>query len=141
MKIAGLDHIVLRTTRLEAMIGFYCDCLGCSVERETPAATGLTQLRAGNALIDLVQVDSELGRIGGEAPGLSGNNLDHFCLQLEPISTAEIAAHLDQHQLEHGGFEKRYGAQGYGLSVYIRDPDGNTVELRSTLPLNQQEQI
>ncbi|MEM7561967.1 MAG: VOC family protein [Pseudomonadota bacterium] len=134
MKIAGLDHIVLRTTRLEAMINFYCDFLGCEVERKTSEAIGLTQLRAGHALIDLVVVDSELGRIGGEAPNGTGNNLDHFCLQLEFISTDEIQAQLDQYGIEHDGFQKRYGAQGYGQSVYIKDPEGNTLELRSVQP-------
>ena len=129
--IAGLDHIVLRTTRLDSMLDFYCGVLGCSVERETPPETGLVQLRAGEALIDLVTVDSELGRMGGEPPGASGNNLDHFCLQLEPITEEEILSHLREHGVETGEFASRYGAQGQGNSLYIRDPDGNTVELRS----------
>ena len=115
------------------MLNFYCEVLGCKIERETPAETGLTQLRAGNALIDLVTVDSDLGKIGGGAPTKTENNLDHFCLQLTPISDAEISKHLGVHGIEAGEFEDRYGAQGLGNSIYISDPEGNTVELRSQL--------
>lgn len=130
-EIAGLDHIVLRTTRLAQMLDFYCGVLGCVVERETPAEIGLIQLRAGEALIDLVTVDSELGQMGGAPPTATGNNLDHFCLQLQPVTEADILSHLRAHGIEGGEFASRYGAQGQGNSLYIQDPDGNTVELRS----------
>ncbi|WP_448566862.1 VOC family protein [Thalassotalea ganghwensis] len=129
--ILGIDHIVLRTDKLDEMLSFYCDVLGCDVERETDDELGLTQLRAGNALIDLVDIDGKLGRQGGQAPTKKNNNLDHFCLQLAPVSEQEIEHHLTQHGISVPKFERRYGAQGYGLSVYINDPQGNTVELRS----------
>jgi catechol 2,3-dioxygenase-like lactoylglutathione lyase family enzyme len=130
IKVAGIDHIVLRTTKLAAMLHFYCDILGCIVERDTSADNGLTQLRAGNALIDLVIVDSELGRPGGGPPTEDRNNVDHFCLQIEPVPEQDIIAHLNAHGIETGSFEKRYGAQGFGNSIYISDPQNNTVELR-----------
>jgi glyoxylase I family protein len=133
MEIAGIDHIVLRTTKIEAMLDFYCRVLSCSVERETSAATGLTQLRAGNALIDLVVVDSELGKAGGGAPTQNENNLDHFCLQLKSISETDISKYLLSRGINAGNFADRYGAQGLGRSIYIEDPEGNTVELRSAL--------
>jgi len=133
IEIAGIDHIVLRTTKLKDMLEFYCNVLGCTVERETTVETGLTQLRAGSALIDLVNVDSDLGRMGGGAPTESENNLDHFCLQLKPISDIEIEKHLSEHGINEGSFHDRYGAQGVGKSIYIKDPEGNTVELRSQI--------
>jgi len=133
LEIAGIDHIVLRTTKLKDMLEFYCNVLGCTVERETTIETGLTQLRAGSALIDLVTVDSDLGRMGGGAPTESENNLDHFCLQLKPISEIEIEKHLSEHGINEGSFHDRYGAQGVGKSIYIKDPEGNTVELRSQI--------
>lgn len=133
IEIAGIDHIVLRTTKLKDMLEFYCNVLGCTVERETTIETGLTQLRAGSALIDLVNVDSDLGRMGGGAPTESENNLDHFCLQLKPISDIEIEKHLSEHGINEGSFHDRYGAQGVGKSIYIKDPEGNTVELRSQI--------
>ncbi|WP_286269746.1 VOC family protein [Thalassotalea hakodatensis] len=132
LKIKAIDHIVLRTNKLDEMLNFYCQVLGCHIERETEDSLGLTQLRAGNALIDIVTIDSELGQMGGAAPSDSGINVDHFCLQLELISEQDIAQHLKNHHIPFNGFERRYGAQGYGQSVYIKDPQGNTVELRST---------
>ncbi len=133
LEVAGIDHIVLRTTKLKDMLEFYCNVLGCTVERETTIEMGLTQLRAGSALIDLVTVDSDLGRMGGGAPTESENNLDHFCLQLKPISEIEIEKHLSEHGINEGSFHDRYGAQGVGKSIYIKDPEGNTVELRSQI--------
>ena len=135
IEIVAIDHIVLRTSKLEAMLYFYCDVLGCHIERKTSDTTGLTQLRAGGALIDIVTVNSELGRLGGDAPSDSGNNLDHFCLQLKPISEQSIKQHLLKFGINEGDFERRYGAQGYGQSIYIKDPEGNTVELRAQIPL------
>ena len=132
-EVAGIDHIVLRTTKLQVMLEFYTGVLGCQVERKTSPKTGLTQLRAGNALIDLVVVDSLLGKLGGSAPSHTGNNLDHFCLQLKPISEEEMIAHLESNGVEVGEFDDRYGAQGFGKSVYVKDPEGNVVELRSQI--------
>ncbi len=130
IRIRKVDHIVLRTANLPAMVAFYESVLGCQVERQLPPATGLVQLRAGDALIDLVAVDSELGRAGGAAPGPTGNNLDHFCLELEAITQDELRSWLASHGIEAGDFQTRYGATGFGPSVYIQDPDGNTIELR-----------
>jgi glyoxylase I family protein len=73
--IAGLDHVVLRTGRVDAMVGFYRDVLGCPVEK-VQEAFGLTQLRAGNTLIDLVDTDGPLGRSGGPPPSASARNMD-----------------------------------------------------------------
>jgi glyoxylase I family protein len=134
IKLTGIDHIVLRTTKLEAMLHFYCEILGCTIERDTSTDNGLIQLRAGNALIDLVIVDSELGRLGGGPPTAAENNVDHYCLQVEPIPELEIIAQLERQGVTTGTFEKRYGAQGYGNSIYISDPQGNTVELRERTP-------
>jgi len=133
MEIVGIDHLVLRTTKLADMLDFYCKILGCVVERETSAEVGLTQLRAGNALIDIVTVDSRLGKVGGGAPTKTENNLDHFCLQLKSISEDEIKRHLMDHGMDTGDFDERYGAEGLGTSLYINDPEGNVVELRSQI--------
>ncbi|BDX04952.1 VOC family protein [Planctobacterium marinum] len=133
LEITAIDHIVLRTSKLQQMLEFYCNVLGCTVERETSPENGLVQLRAGSALIDLVTVKSKLGKLGGEAPSATGNNMDHFCLQLKPISDAAIKLHLANFGITEGDFEQRYGAQGFGNSIYIKDPQGNTVELRSMI--------
>jgi catechol 2,3-dioxygenase-like lactoylglutathione lyase family enzyme len=130
IQIAGIDHIVLRTTRLAEMLSFYSGILGCHVERESTSEIGLTQLRAGNALIDLVTVESQLGEMGGGPPTSTENNVDHFCLQLIPVPEDAIRSYLESHGIKVGTFAERYGAQGLGNSIYIKDPEGNTVELR-----------
>jgi catechol 2,3-dioxygenase-like lactoylglutathione lyase family enzyme len=111
------------------MVRFYEEVLGCRVERALPAEIGLVQLRAGEALIDIVAVDSELGRAGGGPPTAGGNNLDHFCLRLEACEQQELHDWLAAHGVACE-FSTRYGAEGFGPSVYIKDPDGNTLELR-----------
>jgi len=130
IEILEIDHIVLRTTKLDEMLEFYIKVLGCMIERETPQETGLTQLRAGNALIDLVVVNSRLGAIGGGAPTKTERNVDHFCLQIKSMPEADIISHLENHKIKSGEFTSRYGAQGLGNSLYIQDPEGNGIELR-----------
>lgn len=127
--VRGLDHIVLRVEDVDAMIAFYGEVLGCPVERRQEEI-GLYQLRAGAALIDLVPIDGKLGRAGGAAPGIEGRNLDHLCLRVEPFDEAAIRRHLALHGVEAGSVESRYGAEGEGPSIYLLDPERNTVELK-----------
>lgn len=129
IRIAHIDHIVLRVANLDAMIAFYCDVLGCSVERRRDEI-GLIQLRAGSCLVDLVPVGGKLGMAGGAAPGREGRNLDHFCFRVEPFDEAAIRSHLAAKGVHAGDTESRYGAEGEGPSIYIQDPEGNTVELK-----------
>lgn len=129
LRIAGIDHLVLRTADVPRLVRFYVDVLGCTLEREQ-TTIGLTQLRAGNGLIDLVSLDGPLGRAGGAGPGAEGHNLDHFCLRIDPFDAEAIFAHLRIHHVDTGGVEQRYGAEGTGPSIYVKDPDGNTVELK-----------
>lgn len=128
-KIQAIDHIVLRVVDLDRMLAFYCDALGCAVERRKDDI-GLIQHRAGSAMIDLVPVDSELGRQGGVAPGAEGRNLDHFCLRIDPFDADSIRDHLAGFGIEAGPVKSRYGAEGLGPSIYIEDPEGNVVELK-----------
>lgn len=129
IRIREIDHLVLRTERLESMIAFYTEVLGMAVERRVDGI-GLVQLRAGGSLVDLVPVSGELGRKGGAAPGVEGRNLDHFCVRVEPFDEAAIRAQLQTLGVKAGPTEQRYGAEGSGPSIYIQDPDGNTVELK-----------
>ena len=129
IRIREIDHLVLRTERVQAMTAFYTDVLGMSVERRLDDI-GLIQLRAGRSLLDLVPVDSELGRKGGAAPGAHGHNLDHFCVRVDPFDEGALRDHLKTRGVEAGPTERRYGAEGTGPSIYIQDPDGNTVELK-----------
>ena len=127
--VQGIDHVVLRVVDVEGVIRFYKDVLGCAVERRKDDL-GLIQLRAGRSLIDLVDVNGELGQKGGAAPGAEARNMDHFCLRIDPFDEAQIRAHLRAHGVEAGDLATRYGAEGDGPSLYIQDPEGNTVELK-----------
>lgn len=129
IQIREIDHIVLRVRNLEAMTSFYCDVLGCNIERRQDAI-GLLQLRAGASLVDLVPVDGQLGRMGGAAPGAEGRNLDHVCFRVEPFDEAAIRAHLAAAGVASEPAAPRYGAEGEGPSIYLADPEGNTVELK-----------
>ena len=128
-RLVTLDHLVLRVVDLQRMLHFYCDALGCAVEKRQEDL-GLIQLRAGASLIDLVPVDGELGRMGGAAPGNEGRNLDHFCLKVEPFDPVAIREQLARHGYDAGEVKRRYGADGYGPSIYLADPEGNVVELK-----------
>jgi catechol 2,3-dioxygenase-like lactoylglutathione lyase family enzyme len=127
--VQGFDHIVLRVKDKAKMLGFYVDVLGLSVDRDRPEL-GLTHIRAGAQMIDLVTLDGPLGKMGGAAPGKDGRNLDHFALQVRPFDEAAIRAHLAAHATDIVEEGPRYGADGTGFSLYVRDPEGNTVELK-----------
>jgi glyoxylase I family protein len=129
IRIREIDHLVLRVRELQPVLDFYCLVLGCTVERKQDEI-GLVQLRAGRSLIDLIPVDGPLGRSGGAAPGAGGRNLDHLCLRLDPFDEAAIRAHLGAHGVAAGETASRVGAEGAGPSIYVTDPDGNTVELK-----------
>jgi catechol 2,3-dioxygenase-like lactoylglutathione lyase family enzyme len=119
LRVKGLDHIVLRVADIDRAIDFYGRVLGLHVERRL-AEIGLVQLRAGAAMIDLVpKTDDE-----------SGRNVDHFAVQIEAMDVPALSAHLQRHGIDPGEVRRRYGAEGYGSSIYITDPDGNTVELK-----------
>ena len=127
--VQGFDHIVLRVKNKAKMLGFYIDTLGLSLDRDRPEL-GLTHIRAGRQMIDLVTLDGPLGKLGGEGPKARGRNLDHFALQVRPFDAAAIRAHLATHGVAVVEEGQRYGAEGAGFSLYVRDPEGNTVELK-----------
>lgn len=128
-KLRKLDHVVLRVADLEKSLAFYRDVLGCPVDK-VQDQIGLYQVRAGDSLIDLIPLNEPLGRLGGAGPAEEGRNVDHFALQVTPFDDAAIRAYLAAHSVEITGAGQRYGAEGLGPSIYIKDPDGNVVELK-----------
>jgi len=123
--VTGLDHVVLRVTDMDRSIAFYGEVLGCPIERRLESI-GLVQLRAGTSMIDLVPCGP------GVAPGMSkdGRNMDHYAVRVAKMDVPAITAHLEANGVAVGPVQRRYGAEGYGSSIYITDPDGNTVELK-----------
>ena len=132
IEINAIDHIVLRTANKAAMLKFYQQILGCTIEREL-VAEGLIQLRAGTALIDIVTMEGELGKAGGGAPNYLHKQVDHFCLTIKAQPMAQLLAYLQDNNVNIGEVAKRYGAKGFGISVYIQDPELNTIELKNEL--------
>jgi glyoxylase I family protein len=128
-QIRGIDHIVLRCSDIGAVLKFYCDVLGCTVAKNN-AQLGLIHLSAGTTMIDLIDLNGELGRSGGAGPGLEGRNMDHFCLRIEPFDVERLTAYLAEHGLQPQVLRTRFGAEGDGLSFYLDDPEGNRVELK-----------
>ena len=130
--LQGLDHIVLRTGQVEVMIDFYATVLGATLERQLPDE-GLYQLRAGASLIDLVDVAKPLGKRGGAPAGPQGRNLEHCCLRITPWREQALRQHLARHGVACSSTERRYGAEGFGPSLYLQDPDGNVIDLKGAL--------
>lgn len=129
IRISAIDHVVIRCNDVEMMRRFYHDVLGCALEREN-VELGLWQLRAGTSLIDLVSVDGKLGQQGGPGPGATQHNMDHFCVRVEDFDGDRINEWLSDHGVTPGEVVSRYGAEGTGPSIYLEDPEGNTVELK-----------
>jgi glyoxylase I family protein len=117
--VERIDHVVLRVRDLPAMVRFYEQALGFSVERRLDRIH-LVQLRAGASLLDLIQ---------GERPA-DGANMDHLCFRIEPFNRAAITARLAPLGVALGETVERYGAEGNGPSVYFNDPEGNQIELK-----------
>jgi glyoxylase I family protein len=129
IRVLGIDHLVLRTRDVPGLIRFYCEVLGCTVEKRRDDL-GLVHLRAGRSMIDLVDVNGPLGKMGGAAPGTEGRNLDHFALRIETFDADAIRAQLAAAGVTASAEMDNFGAEGTGPSLYVRDPDGNTVELK-----------
>ena len=117
LNLRGIDHVVLRVGDIDAMRRFYCEVLGATHVVYRPQY-GMSHLRIGNAMIDLVK---------GKRDGV---NMDHLCLRVEPFDQDAIVAHLEKHNVAVGKIATRFGAEGNGISIYLTDPEGNTVELK-----------
>jgi glyoxylase I family protein len=122
IKIAEIDHVVFRCRDQPKMLAFYTDIIGLSEERRIDQI-GLIQLRAGQSMIDLVPAET--------ASDDKSRNVDHVCLGIEAADLSAIAHYLKENSVEVIGEPAiRYGARGMGLSIYLRDPEGNVIELK-----------
>ena len=122
IKIAEIDHVVFRCRDQNKMLDFYTRLMGLAEERRLEQI-GLIQLRAGAGMIDLVPNDGPIVE--------KSRNVDHVCLGIDADDMDAIARHLKEVGVDFiEGPVPRYGAHGTGLSIYIRDPEGNVVELK-----------
>lgn len=121
LAVLGLDHVVLRVADMDRALGFYCGVLGMREERRVESI-GLVQLRAGASMVDLVPAK--------DASDRDGRDMDHFAIRVAPWDAEAIRAQLAGHGYSTEPAARRYGAEGDGWSIYVDDPDGNTVELK-----------
>jgi catechol 2,3-dioxygenase-like lactoylglutathione lyase family enzyme len=130
VRVIGLDHVVFRVADVERSLAFYTGTLGLAPVR-------VDEWRAGEVLFPSVRVDAhtiidifprELARDDGSSDAAVARNVDHVCLVLEPCDLAALAASGTFDVV--GGPAELFGARGQGQGLYVRDPDGNVVELR-----------
>jgi catechol 2,3-dioxygenase-like lactoylglutathione lyase family enzyme len=120
LRVVELDHVVLNVDDVERSLAFYCGTLGLDGER-------VDEWRRGDAPFPSVRVTSDT-ILDLFATPRTGENCNHLCLVVAPLDLAALAASGRFEVLE--GPVPRFGARGVGTSLYVRDPDGNTVELR-----------
>ena len=120
MRVIDFDHLVLNVVDVERSLAFYCGPLGLEPVR-------VDEWRAGKVPFPSVRVSPTtiidlVHRERGES------NVDHFCMVVEPLDWKEVVASGVFNVVDGPG--RRYGARGNAESLYVTDPDGNTVELR-----------
>lgn len=120
VRVIGLDHLVLDVADAERSLAFYCGELGLEPVR-------VEQWRAGEVPFPSARVDATT-IIDFVEEARSGENVDHFCLVVEPVGLEELRASGRFEVVEGPG--RRFGAQGEAVALYVRDPDGNLLELR-----------
>lgn len=123
MHVIGFDHLVLNVADVERSLAFYCDKLGLAPVRVGEWREGkvpFPSVRVSpTTIIDLVRGPDGVER---------GSNVDHICLAVEPLDWQEVIDSGDFTVVDGPG--ERFGARGTAISLYVSDPDGNTVELR-----------
>lgn len=134
-RIRNIDHVVLRVRDMDKSLDFYTRILGCEVAKRNEQYQ-MIHLKAGTAMIDIIDVNGPLGIQGGEGPQEEGRNVDHFCLNIDPFDEAALVDYFKKLGINASKAEIRYGAEGYGSSIYIQDPDGNRVELKGKQSIN-----
>jgi len=118
VKVVGIDHVVVNSTDIERALAWYCDVLGLE-------PINVEEWRRGDRFFPSVRVNA--GTIIDLFPAeRTGENVNHYCLVIEPEDLDALSSQFpDAHRVDHN-----FGAQGYGSSIYVHDPDGNTIELK-----------
>ncbi|MER5453426.1 VOC family protein [Micromonospora sp. NPDC002389] len=121
VRVTGFDHVVLNVADVERSLDFYCGVLGLAPVR-------VAQWRAGQVPFPSVRISPET-IIDLVRQDRGSANVDHFCLVVAPLDWQRVIDSGVFTILE--GPVGRFGARGDAVSVYVRDPDGNSVELRT----------
>jgi catechol 2,3-dioxygenase-like lactoylglutathione lyase family enzyme len=120
LSVLGLDHVVINSQDVERSLSFYCDTLGLQAER-------VEEWRRGEIIFPSVRID-EATIIDILSAPRTGENMNHLCLTVDPT---DFEALKEDDRLDVvDGPDLRHGARGNGVSLYVRDPDDNIIELR-----------
>ena len=126
-RITGMDHIVLKSPDVERSLQFYCGALGLEGLRVNSWREGKNRFPSvrvtEDTIIDLFPAESP-------AAEAQGQQLDHYCLVVEPGGLDEVMGKVAAFGIEPGPKQSRWGALGRGESSYIVGPEGVTLELR-----------
>ena len=126
-RIVGLDHIVLKSPDVERSLAFYCGVLGLDGVRVDEWRAGENRFPSvrinDNTIIDIFGTDDPFAESAGQ-------QLDHYCLVVEPGGLQELVERVSAFGIEPGPFQSRWGARGRGESSYLTAPEGVTLELR-----------
>jgi catechol 2,3-dioxygenase-like lactoylglutathione lyase family enzyme len=122
----GVDHIALVTRKLAAMKTFYMESLGLTLESEGKAKAGykVVTLRAGESLIDLFEASPT-----NPAPTANLSE-EHICLSATGSSIYDVIATFKRKGMDPSPAEVNNGSKGKGLSTWVRDLDGNKIEIK-----------
>ena len=128
VKITEMDHIVLKVRDMDASLSFYHEVLGLKVER-------LEEYRAGKVGFPSVRLNQDTIIDLSSSPDMppleqKARNMDHFCMVVEPMDLDSLVADCDARGIQILQKGQRWGAHGMATSIYIQDPDSNTIELR-----------
>lgn len=123
INVLQLDHVVIRVADVELMIDFYTRVVGCTMDKRVDRIK-LVHLRAGSSLVDLDYSTPY------EPADVANRNLAHFCVRIDPFDEVALRAHFDGHGVALSKLFQNYGAEGVGPSLYLDDPEGNTIELK-----------
>lgn len=121
IRVTGHDHVVFVVTDVDRSLAWYQDRLGLTSERED-------EWRAGDVPFVSLRID-ETTLIDLQVGERTGINVDHISMVVSPDTDLEAVALSGDFDVVHGPVTI-WGAQGHGLGLYIRDPDGNTIELK-----------
>jgi len=126
VRVIGLDHIVLRCGDVERTLRWYTEVLGLPGER-------VDEWRRGEVFFPSVRIDATtlIDLFPGDAvPAGAPRNLEHFCIVIEPTDLDALAS-SGTFDVASGPSDGLFGAQGEARSLYVRDPEGTIIELRS----------
>ncbi len=128
--LTTIDHVVIRSLSRPNLIAFYINVIGCELVWDRPEI-GLTHLRAGDTMIDIVSINHDIGERATSQDDRSGKNVDHLCLCISPFDFEALRTHLVAFGINVAPPKMRFGARGFAPSIYLTDPEGNGIELKS----------